>query len=73
MVIEVKVRKWGNSLGVLIPSCTAQKLSLKPNEEIVVEITKKQNVLKELFGAGKFNKTTEEILKEVRRDFESKR
>ena len=72
MSIEVKTKKWGNSIGVVIPIETADKLNLKPNEEIVIEIEKKSNALKELFGAMKSRKSTEQILKETRKDLESK-
>lgn len=72
MAIEVKTKKWGNSLGLIIPSETADELNLKPQETIVIEITKKENVLRELFGAMKSKKPTEQILKEIRKDLESK-
>ena len=36
MAIEVKTKKWGNSLGVIIPMETADKLNLKPNEYIAI-------------------------------------
>ncbi len=72
MAIEVKTKKWGNSIGVVIPIETADKLNLKPEETIVIEITKKDKVLKELFGSLKFKKSTEQILKEVRADLEGK-
>jgi len=50
----------------------ANKLNLRPEESIIIEITRKENVLKELFGAVKFKKSTEQILKEVRKDLEGK-
>ncbi|MFA4953033.1 MAG: AbrB/MazE/SpoVT family DNA-binding domain-containing protein [Candidatus Pacearchaeota archaeon] len=72
MAIEVKTKKWGNSIGVVIPVETADRLNLKPEETVIVEITKKENVLKELFGSLKFKKSTEQILREVRENLESK-
>ena len=72
MAIEVKTKQWGNSLGIVIPAEITNKLNIKPNEEIIIEIEKKNNVLKELFGALKTKKSTEQILKEARKDFESK-
>jgi len=72
MAIEVKTKKWGNSLGVIIPMETADKLNLKPEETVVIEITKRDNTLKELFGSLKFKKTTEQILKDVRKNLEGK-
>ena len=72
MAIEVRTKRWGSSIGVVIPSETIEKLNIKPDEDIVIEIEKKNNVLKELFGAVKFKRSTEEILKETRKDMESK-
>ena len=72
MTIEVKTKRWGNSIGIVIPSETVEKLNLVPEQKVIIEITKEDNVLKELFGSFKFKKPTEQILKEVRKDFESK-
>jgi len=66
MAVEVKTKKWGNSIGVVIPFKTARKLKLGPEETVLIEITKKDNVLKELFGSVNFRKPTERILKRVR-------
>ncbi len=72
MVIEVKTKKWGNSIGIVIPIEAADKLNIKPEETIIIDITKKENVLKELFGAMKSKKPTEQMLKEARKELESK-
>lgn len=72
MAIQVKTKKWGNSIGIVIPSETVEKFNLKPKETILIEIEKKDNVLKEMFGKLKFKKPTEQILKEVRKDLEGK-
>jgi antitoxin component of MazEF toxin-antitoxin module len=72
MNIEVKTRKWGNSLGLVIPSETVDKLNIKPEETIVIEITKRENALKELFGAVKFKKSTKQLLQEAKESMDSK-
>lgn len=72
MALEVTVKRWGNSLGVVIPSETADKLGIKPEETISIEIHKEKNVLKDLFGALPFKKPTNQILKEAREELESK-
>jgi len=41
MAIQVKLKKWGNSLGIIIPSETLKKKKLKEGEEVIVEIEKK--------------------------------
>ena len=65
-MIAAKKRKWGNSLGIIIPKEEVENLNLKENQIVILEITKKENPLKELFGFGKLKKPTEELLKEIR-------
>ena len=72
MAIELKTKKWGNSLGIVIPASIRAQLNLKPNENVIVNIEKRGNVLKEMFGAGKdIKKSTEQILKEIREEMKS--
>lgn len=35
---KARVRRWGSSLGVVIPSPTAKDLKLKPGDEVTVEV-----------------------------------
>ena len=72
MAIEVKAKKWGNSIGIIIPNEMVERLHIKPEENIVVEIQRKDNVLKELFGAIKFTRPTDKILNDVRDDLEGR-
>ena len=71
-MIEVITKRWGNSIGVIIPGETVHELHIKPEEKMVIEIKKKENVLKELFGAGKFSKPIDQLIKEVREELKSK-
>ena len=72
MAIEVKTKKWGNSIGVIIPSETIESLNIKPEETLTIEVLKRENVLKELFGTLKSKKTAKQIVDEARKDLESK-
>ena len=74
MIVESKTKKWGNSIGVIIPSEAVERLNIKPEEEIVMEISKKGNVLKEMFGAlkGRNKKSAHQMVKEARKELESK-
>ena len=47
------MRKWGNSLGVVIPSEEASKEGLRENDEVEVVIQKALDI-RELFGKYKF-------------------
>lgn len=49
--IELKVRKWGNSLGVRIPAEVARREGLKPNDRVLVHIYKLRRPRKGIFGA----------------------
>lgn len=66
-MIICKTKKWGNSIGIRIPKKVVDELDIKEGQELVVEIGKKENPLRELFGALKFKEPTEKILKEIRR------
>jgi len=72
MAIEVKTKQWGNSLGIVIPAEITNKLNIKPDEEIIIEIEKKNNVLKEMFGKAKFKKSAKKMIEEFRKETESK-
>lgn len=68
MAIEVKTKKWGNSLGIIIPSKEADNLKLKENQTIRIDIhLTTENPLKELFGSYKSKIPTEKLLKDIRK------
>ncbi len=53
-VIETKVKKWGNSFGVVIPMEVIQKESIKEDECIRVMILRdSREAFKKTFGMGK--------------------
>lgn len=61
-----KTRKWGSSIGIVIPKKVAKELKIRENQEVLVDIKPKDNPLKELFGSAKLSKPTEQLLKEIR-------
>lgn len=65
--IECTTKKWGSSIGVIIPSEVVRKERLRPNETIRIVI-KKIPLAKTIWGAGsvKDMRPTDEILKELR-------
>lgn len=71
METVVKLKKWGSSMGVILPSDLVRTEKMRPGDELVLHIEKRRNILKELFGAFKFKKSTEQMLKESR-ELESK-
>ncbi len=71
-MIVSKTRKWGGSLGIRIPNDVVRDLQLREDEEVEIEITRRENPLKELFGSGRKNKITREEFVKTRRLFEEK-
>ena len=72
MEIETETRKWGSSLGIIIPKKIVKKENLKQKQKIrilAVETESKTRV-KDVFGKLKFKRPTQEILDEVDIDFE---
>ncbi len=63
--LRAEVRKWGNSLGVIIPTKFARKLNLREHEKLEIGLKKIGNVM-ELFGAMKFKEPTEKIKRELK-------
>lgn len=72
MAVEVKTKRWGNSIGVVIPIETVERLNIIPEEEIVIEIEKKNNVLKEMFGKAKFKRSAKKMIEDFRKESASK-
>jgi antitoxin component of MazEF toxin-antitoxin module len=67
MTVEGKVLKWGNSFGIRVNKEVVDKLKLNEHEIVELEIKKRDNPLKELFGSmPKLKITREEFLKNRR-------
>ncbi len=64
--LDSKVKKWGNSLGIVIPIEIAKKDRIKEGQDVHVIIIKKSDVLKKTFGTLKLKKTAQEIKDELR-------
>jgi antitoxin component of MazEF toxin-antitoxin module len=63
---ECEVKKWGNSLGIVIPKEAAEQIQLKAEQKIKVLIEKpKTTKAKELFGAIKLKKPTGRLMAEM--------
>jgi len=63
--VETRVRKSGNSLGVIIPSEVAVKGKLKQGDQVDVLVQKRGSVLREVFGTLKFDEPTKKMMKEI--------
>ena len=64
--IKSKLRRWGNSFGIVVPMNVIEKEKAKEGDEITVVLTKSHDhILKEMFGTFKFKKSTAKIMKET--------
>lgn len=72
-MITCTTKRWGNSLGVLIPRQEVRQHHLQENQQIIIDIVKVENPLKELFGFAKDNPITKEEFLETRKLLESSR
>ena len=65
MAIEVSVKKWGNSMGVILPKDIIRRENLKENEKILIDIVKKVDLTR-LFGTLKRKLSGQEFKNIVR-------
>lgn len=73
-MIACKAKRWGNSIGIIIPKDVVREKNIKVEDEVLVGIEKKNSkktVLQELSGALPFKKPTEQLLRESRKELES--
>lgn len=63
--IVAQVRKWGRSLGVIIPKEAREKANLKEGKKVKIIIQENTNPIRATFGILKMKRPTEQILKEV--------
>lgn len=68
-VTETRVKRWGSSLGVVIPSEIAKREKLKEGERVIIEI-KKKNTMREFFGSLKeWDIDPQKMKDELRKDW----
>lgn len=64
---RLKIKKWGNSLGVILPSDIVKKKKLKEGSTIEVLVSEGKNIdLEKIFGTFKFKKSAQQIKDEIR-------
>lgn len=67
--VKTKLRRWGNSFGIVLPITQLKRTRLKEGEEITALILEKKKVdLKKLFGAHKFRKSSQHMMREIDQD-----
>ena len=71
MFVHVRLRKWGNSLGAVIPREVVESASLKENDEVSLSLEAvKANTAREIFGTFKTKHSAQSIKNWVRKGWE---
>ena len=68
MKVSARIRRIGNSLGIIIPRDEVDKRNIKEGDLVEVEVLRRIN-LKEMFGSVKFRKTAQELKDEMRSEW----
>ena len=69
--LSVKTKRWGNSLGIILPSEMVNARGIKENQNLkIIILEDSRKVLHETFGLlkGKLKKSGQEIKDELRKD-----
>jgi len=70
MEIETVAKRWGSSIGIILPKAIIEENKIRENDKIIVEI-KKKALAGELFGKfPNWKKSTQEIKDEMRKGWE---
>lgn len=70
MEVKAKIKKWGNSIGILIPKEAIRKENIKPDQEVTVLISAKPITKgKDIWGTLKFKESTEKLMREIDKEF----
>lgn len=70
---DIKVKKWGNSFGIIIPKDMVEKQDIKEGITVRINIQiKDRTKAKDIFGIlkGRLKKDTDVLLNEVNKNFE---
>ncbi|MEK6964339.1 MAG: AbrB/MazE/SpoVT family DNA-binding domain-containing protein [Nanoarchaeota archaeon] len=69
MAVELTVRKWGNSCGVVLPKEFLREKKIKPNDKILLELIKPAD-LSDVFGTLKTKMSGQKFKDLVRKGWE---
>lgn len=68
MAVTVMTKKWGNSIGVIIPREVVEKEGIKPEQKVSLDVKPLKNSLAEFFGKFKTGRDVQEIKNELRKE-----
>ncbi len=70
MEIESKIRKWGNSFGVILPKQFLESEHLQEEDIVKVNIVSKKANISKLRGLWKFKRPIKEIMKDIKEGYD---
>ncbi len=69
-MVYVRIKKWGNSLGITLPVDIIRNKGIVENEILEIEIKKKNEPLKRLFGTLSRKMPAQKLKDEIRAGWE---
>ena len=64
--VRTKLRRWGNSFGVVVPLKAIEEENACEGDDVIVLMKKERgNTLRETFGTYKSKKSTKQLMKEI--------
>lgn len=70
MEITTRLKRWGNSLGIVIPSETIKQKSLQEDEKVIITIEREKKI-REIFGSLRSWKiNAQKVKNESRKEWE---
>lgn len=63
--IKTKLKRWGNSFGVVVPLSAVKQTKTKEGDEVTILMRKEKPNLRKLFGAHKFSKPVKQLMKKM--------
>ena len=70
MEIETIAKRWGSSIGIIIPKEIVESNKIRENDKIIIDI-KKRPIAKEFFGKyPNWKRSTQEIKDEARKGWD---
>ena len=70
MEIESKIRKWGNSYGVMLPKQFLESEHLQEEDIVKVNIVSKKADIGKLQGLWRFKRPIKEIMKDIKEGYD---
>ncbi|HLD05740.1 MAG TPA: AbrB/MazE/SpoVT family DNA-binding domain-containing protein [Candidatus Nanoarchaeia archaeon] len=69
MAVELIVRRWGNSFGVVLPKELLRQKKIRPNDKVLIELIKPAD-LSDVFGTLKTKMSGQKFKNLVRKGWE---